>query len=183
VALTDDLDRIAAAAAAHAEPGEELAGILAAEPGGGSRSYLCAFDGEAGRTWLLLDDDGEPVTRRERVRDAASIVAVCEIAEDTAGGGQLEELRRQLVQLRLTEAPPGIEAAEEAALELERAIGAPPRVAAPAFLDAVGAKTMELERALGQGGPSAFAEAMKGGVAAAELFVDDVVRSYKRDLV
>jgi hypothetical protein len=182
VGLSDDLERIAAAAAAHAAPGEELAGILAAEPGTGSRSYLCAFrDGEE-RVWLVLDDDGAPVARRERVRDAASIVAVCELAEETAGGGQLDELRQQLVQLRLTENPPGIEEAEAAALELERTIGSPPRVASPAYLDAVGTATMALERALGQVGSSSFAEAMKATTGAVEAFVREVELRYKLDL-
>ena len=91
-------------------------------------------------------------TRRESVRETASIVALCELAEETAGGGQLEELRQQLVQLRLTESPEGIEDAEAAALALERVIGAPPRVASPAFLDAVGQATRELEQALGAAG-------------------------------
>jgi hypothetical protein len=177
--LGDDLDRIAAAAGPHAGPGESLAGVLAAEPGGGSRCYLCAFASEAGRSWLVLDEAGEPLVRRERVRDAASIVAVCELAEETAGGGQLEELRQQLVQVRMTENPPGIVDAEAAALALERTIGSPPRVASPAFLDAVGIATMELERALGQAGASAFAEAMKASVETVEAFVREVERSYK----
>jgi len=131
----------------------------------------------------VLDEAGEPVARRERVRDAASIVAVCELAEETAGGGQLEELRQQLVQLRMTENPPGIEDAEAAALALERTIGSPPRVASPAFLDAVGVATMELERALGQAGGSAFAEAMKASIETVEAFVREVERAYKLELV
>lgn len=181
--LSDDLDRIAASAERHVGPGERLAGVLAAEPGGGSRSYLCAFAADEGRSWLVLDGAGEPVARRERVRDAASIVAVCELAEETAAGGQLEELRQQLVRLRMTENPPGIDGAEAAALALERTIGAPPRVASPAFLDAVGSATIELERALGRGGGSAFAEAMKASVGTVEAFVREVERGYKLDLI
>jgi hypothetical protein len=122
------------------------------------------------------------VTRRETVRSAASIVALCELAEDTAGGGQLEELRAQLVQLRLTENPLGIEEAEEAALALERTIGAPPRVASPSFLDAVGAATRTLEQALGQAGGSAFAEAMKASVATIDAFTGEVEARYKLPL-
>jgi hypothetical protein len=173
VPLGDDLARIAASASAFGEVG----GVLAAEAVGGARTYLVAFAGEP-TAWLVLDEAGEPVRRRETVRDAASIVAVCELAEETAGGGQLEELRQQLVQLRLTENPAGIEDAEAAALELERTIGAPPRVASPAFLDAVGAATRELEQALGQAGGSAFAEAMKASVATVDAFVADVVDHY-----
>src|SRR5439155_22305621 len=111
-----------------------------------------------------------------------AIVALCELAEENAGGGQLEELRAQLVTLRLTEAPPGIEEAEAAALVLERVLGASPRVASPAYLDAIGAATRELERALGGLGPSPFTEAMKGSVETVELFVADVERGYKLEL-
>jgi hypothetical protein len=110
VPLGDDLARIAASASAFGEVG----GVLAAEAVGGARTYLVAFAGEPA-AWVVLDDAGEPVRRRETIRDAASIVAVCELAEETAGGGQLDELRQQLVQLRLTEHPDGIEDAEAAA--------------------------------------------------------------------
>jgi hypothetical protein len=182
MALPDDLLRIAAAAQRFAAPGEELAGVLAAEPVGSLRSYVCAFAAGEERSWLVLDDAGEPLTRRERVREAASIVAVCELAEENAGGGHLEELRQQLVQLRLTEQPEGIEDAEAAALELERTIGAPPRLASPAFLDAVGAGAMLLERALGQAGGSAFAEAMKASVPTIDAFTGEVEKLYKLPL-
>jgi hypothetical protein len=178
VGLIDDLARIAAAAARFGE----VTGVLAAEPVGGARSYVCAFGAGDERSWLVLDDAGEAVTRRERVREAASIVAVCELAEENAGGGQLEELRQRLVELRLTESPDGIEEAESAALALERTIGAPPRVASPAFLDAVGAATLELERALGQPGGSAFAEAMKASVATIDAFTGEVEARYKLPL-
>jgi hypothetical protein len=174
--LGDDLERIAEAASGFGE----VSGVLAAEPVGGARYYLVALGAEP--SWILLDGEGEPVQRRETVRDAASIVALCELAEETAGGGQLEELRRQLVQLRLTENPEGIEEAEAAALALERTIGAPPRVASPAFLDAVGAATQELERALGQAGGSAFAEAMKASVATVDAFAAEVLDRYAMPL-
>jgi hypothetical protein len=177
MSLAEDLERIAAAAARHGE----VAGVVAAEPIGGARRYVVAFGG-AERSWLVLDAAGEPVTRREGVRDAASIAALCEVAEETAGGGQLEELRQQLVQLRLTEQPEGIEEAEAAALALERVIGAPPRVASPAYLDAVGAATRELEDALGQAGGSPFAEAMKASIGTVDAFVGEVVARYRLPL-
>ena len=104
---------------------------MPAEPDPGERSYLCAFQSGEERTWLVLDDAGRPVTDRDRIRRAVSIIALSELAEESAGGGELEELRQQLVALRLSENPPGIEEAEEAALALERAIGAPPRLAEP----------------------------------------------------
>ena len=99
-----------------------------------------------------------------------------------AGGGDLEELREQLVALRLTESPQGIEEAEEAALELERAIGAPPRLAEPAYLDRVGAAARRLEQALGRATGSPFAEAMKQGMAAVDELVRDVETNYRATL-
>jgi hypothetical protein len=173
MALTDDLERIAAAAAAHGE----VTGVLAAEPSRGRRLYLVALGPEDVRRWLVLDDDGAPVDRRDEVRDTASIVALCELAADLAGGGDLEHLRSQLAQVRMVEQPPGIEEAEEAALELERTIGAPPRVSSPAYLDAIGAATLTLERALGET-TSPFSSAIRSSTGAVEEFVADVERGY-----
>jgi hypothetical protein len=180
--LREDLDRIAAAASKYASPGEKLAGIVPGEAEPGERSYLCAFQSGEERSWLVLDDEGRPVTDRDRIRRAVSIIAMSELAEESAGGGELEELRQQLVALRLSENPPGIEAAEEAALALERAIGAPPRIAEPAYLDRVGEATRRLEAALGPSAGSPFAEAMKQGLAAAEELTHDVLAGYKLPL-
>jgi hypothetical protein len=175
--LADDLARIAVSAAAHGP----VSGVLAAEPGRGRRFYLVAFGAEGDREWLVLDDQGAPVEQRDDVRDTASIVALCELAGDLAGGGDLEALRTRLAQVRIIEQPPGIEEAEEAALALERAIGAPPRVAKPAYLDEVGAATMALERALGES-TSPFSAAVRASTGTVEEFVADVERGYKLDL-
>jgi hypothetical protein len=179
VTLADELDRVAEAAAGFADPGEELAGILVAEPGPGRRVYVCAFDGADGRSWLALDDERRPLRRRADVRDAVSIAALCEIAVESAGGGDLEDLRAQLVALRLRENPPGVEEAEDAALELERTIGGAPRVASAEYLDAVGQATQRLEYALGQDGPSPFAAAMKTALGTVESLSAEVEANYK----
>jgi hypothetical protein len=183
VALRDDLDRAAAAAAPFAGDGEELTGVVPAEPEPGERTYLCAFAAGAERTWLVLDDRGEALTSRDAVRRTVSITAMCELAEESAGGGELGELRERLVALRLTENPPGIEEAEDAALALEQAIGAPPRLAEPAYLDRVGDATRRLEEALGPSGGSPFAEAMKMGLGTVEELAHDVESNYKLSLV
>jgi hypothetical protein len=113
-----------------------------------------------------------------RIREVVSIAALVELAEETAGGGDLEELRSQLVALRLTENPAGIDEAEEAALALEEAIGGAPRVATPEQLDAIGAATLRLERVLGGEG-SPFAVAMKQATATVEELTRDVEAAYK----
>jgi hypothetical protein len=182
VALTDELERIAAPAANFAEDGEQLVGVLAAEPQQGERAYVCSYSDGDRRSWLLLDADGHPVASRKAVRDAVSIAALCEVAAEAAAGGDLEALRSQLVALRLTERPAGIEEAEEAALALERAISGPPVLATPAYLDEVGAATMRLERALGNGMASPFAEAMKAAGTSVDALVQEVEASYKGQL-
>lgn len=182
MALQDDLDRIAEAATHFAADGDELAGVLAAEPASGGRVYLCAFRAVEQLAWLALDDEGRPVTERERVREAASLVALGELAEESAGGGELDELRSRLVALRLTENPPGIDEAEEAVVDLQRILGAPPRLATPTYLDEVGAATKRLEDLLGTPGSSPFAEAMKASAGAVQSFTEDVEEHYKAEL-
>jgi hypothetical protein len=182
VSLAEDLERIAASAIAFASGEEKLAGVLAAEPAQGGRVYLCAYRSGEDVSWLALDDSGEPVTDRERVREAASLVALSELAEESAGGGELDELRSRLVALRLTENPDGIDEAEEAVLHLQLTLGAPPRLATARYLDDVGAATKRLEDALGSPGSSPFAEAMKASAGAVQSFTSDVESNYKESL-
>ena len=82
--------------------------------------------------------------------------------------------------LRVTENPEGIDEAEEALLELQRVIGAPPALATPARLDAIGVATRRLELALGgalHGSP--FADAMRGAGDAVDALTSDVERDYR----
>ncbi len=182
MALSDDLSGIAVAAAAHAAPGEQVEAILVAEPFPERRTYLCAFRAQNGQMWLGLDSGGDPVTSRDRVREAVSIAAMCEVAEESAAGGELEELRARLLTLRLTESPHGIEEAEAAALALETILGRLPRVASPAYLDEIGVATRRLERALGSEGDSPFAVAMQQALGAVEELARDVEANYKLPL-
>jgi hypothetical protein len=175
--LEEDLVRIAGAATAHGD----VTAVLAAEPASGMRRYLVALGEDVERRWLVLDDAGAVVTLRDEIRDTASIVAMCELAEDLAGGGDLEQLRVELARVRIVEQPPGLAEAEEAALGLERALGAPPRLATPAFLDAVGAATVALERALGETS-SPFSAAIRGATGAVDEFVREVERDYAAEL-
>ena len=81
----DDLGRAADAAAGYVRPGERVEAILAAEPAPGRRVYLCAFAGPAGRSWLALDEGFRPVSSRASLREAVSIAALCELADEQAG--------------------------------------------------------------------------------------------------
>ncbi len=83
--LEQDLRRIAERAAVYAADGEDVAGIVPAEPASGIRLYVCAYGNEDAASWLVLDATGVPVSDREIVRDAVSIAALCEVAEDAAG--------------------------------------------------------------------------------------------------
>jgi hypothetical protein len=180
--LGEELETIAARAAQQADDDEAVAAVIPAESSSG-RVYLCAFrHGDEDTTWLLLDAAGEPVVERAAVRDAASLVALVELAEDNAAGGELDELRSRLVGLRVTENPPGLEEAIAAVDELERAVGTPPRVASTEHLERVGAAVRKLEDALGSGPGSPFASAMKSGAGAVQEFVADVEANYKRQL-
>jgi hypothetical protein len=83
VALSEDVSRIAGVAAQHRAPGQRVVAVLVVESATGERVYLSAFaDGEGRQEWLAFDDDGRPVTDRARVREAASIAALVEVAEE-----------------------------------------------------------------------------------------------------
>jgi hypothetical protein len=179
VEVSASLARIAAAAERFAESGEQVTGILSAEPVTGRRVYLCAFESERGVSWLALDEGTEPVSDRGLVREAASLAALCEVAEESAGGGRLDELQARLVELQRMEAPDGIEEAAEAAAELVRTLETAPRVARPSYLDAVGAASRRLERALGDADRSPFAAAMQQAMPAVDELTAQIELNYK----
>jgi hypothetical protein len=181
--LEEELAAARAAAEGFASEGEALEGIVPTEPGGrGERVYLCAYGRDGERSWLALDARGRPVAERVVVREAASIAALCEVAEESAGGGDIGELRARLVELRLLENPEGIEEAEAAAAALHETVARPPRVASLPYLDAVGVAAQKLERALGDDGASPFAAAMTSGAGAAEELATEIVSRHKTPL-
>jgi hypothetical protein len=180
MALTDDLDRIGAAAESFAAPGERVTAVLAAEPLGRGRVYLCAYATADGQTtWLVLDDDARPVADPKLIRDAAQLAALCEVAADAAGGEELDELRARLRELAETDRPEGIEEAEAAAAAVAAALADEPRVATTEFLDRIGALQRQLEHALGTGAASPFATLMQQALGPVEELTADVERHYK----
>jgi len=183
VALSDDLEQIAAAAAAFAAPGERVTGILAAEPLHVGRIFLCAYAaGDERPAWLALDADGTPVASLAAVREAAKLAALCEVAEESAGGGDLPELRQRLRELRETEAPEGVEVAEAAAAELAETLEPEPRLATVDYLDRLGAAARRLEQALGDDAGSPFANAMQQALPAVDDVAAEVEQRYKGPL-
>lgn len=183
--LAEELDGIAAVAATLTRPEERVVAILPTEARPGRRVYLCAFGArhEGAESWIALDAAGRPVAERQVVRDAISIAAMCELAGETAAGGDLDELRSQLVALRITESPAGIEEAERALEELRHVVGSPPQLATSARLDAIGRAARELEIALGgELRASPFAQAMIGAPAVVEQLAADVEGSYRAQL-
>ena len=184
MSLTDDVERIGTAAQALAAPGERVTGVLAAEPAGVGRVYLCAYEtGDGGHAWLALDGEAQPIRNPRTVREAASLAALCEVAAESAGGPELEELRLRLAELRETDAPEGIEEAEAAAAALAAALGEhEPRLATPDWLDSIGVLSRRLEHTLGTGSVSPFATAMQQALPAVEELAADVERNYKGEL-
>jgi hypothetical protein len=182
VDLADELERVAAMAAkaAGAAPGDTVSGVIPTEPAPGQRIYLCAFDGADGyRSWLAVREDGGLVESRVELREAISIAALCEVAVDAAGGGDLDTLIARLEELRRTEAPEGIEDAEEAARALRDVLAEPPQVASPTRLDEIGAVTRRLERELDPTGPSPFSAAMQSSQGAVGELQREIEAGYR----
>jgi hypothetical protein len=182
MALSDELERIAESAQAFAAAGEQLAGVLPTESLTAGRVYLCAFESPAGHAWLGLDAAGAPIADRHTVREAAQIAGLCEIAEESAGGGDLPQLIARLEEIRRADAPQGIEEAESAARALAAVIEPEPRLATPGYLDRIGAAARRLEQTLGDDAGSPFAAAMQSAIPAVDELAAEVERTYKGPL-
>jgi hypothetical protein len=178
VSLEDDLERIAGRARGFASAGEALAVVIPTEPASGARVYLCAFAAEDERSWLALDDAGEPVRDRTLVHDAVTVAALCELAEESAAGGDPDGLEERLVELGQTE-DVDVTDAREALADLRSVLLDPPRVASPVYLDRIGLATRRFEQELGEVGASPFAEAMRKGSAAVEGLAAEVEGTYR----
>ena len=183
VALVDELERVGMLAAAHAGPGDVVSGLIAAEPTVGHRVYVCSFDdADSRRSWLAIRDDGTPVMSRVDLREAVSIAALCEVAAEAAGGGDLDALIARLVEIREQEAPPGIEDAEEAARALRGVLGDPPQLASPERLDEIGTAVRRLERELDSAVSSPFTAALRSSQAAVAELEREIEAGYRLDL-
>ena len=181
--LEDELERAVDAAGSHSEPGDVISAVLPTEPEPGRRVYLCAFDGADGfRSWLAVDGEGRTVVDRAELRSAISIAALCEVAADAAGGGDLDELVARLEELRSREDQAGIADAIAAARELQHVLGDPPQLASGSRLDAIGAATRRLEKELDPTGASPFGTAMQAAQAAVAELQREIEAGYRTEL-
>ncbi len=179
MSLVGELERIAELVA-DTDGDDRVVAVLAAEPSQGRRVYVCALESDVGaRTWLAVDGGGAPITSRRDLRDAVAIAALCEIAEEAAGGGDLDDLLGRLVAVRISEQPAGIEEAEAAVRALQHTIGVAPQLATPARLDEIGAATRRLELALDPMAGSPFAAALRASQDAIDELVKEIESTYR----
>lgn len=180
MSLGDELEQIAEQAREHAEDEEVLVVVIPAEPADGTRVYLCAFSSaEDSRTWLALDRSGATIADRALVHEAVTVAALCELAEESAAGGDLDGFEARLAELAQAEGADLVADAQNALAELRAVLVPPPRIASPVYLDRIGLATRRFEQALGEIGSSPFAEAMKQGSTAVEGLAAEVEGSYK----
>jgi hypothetical protein len=183
VELSDELALIAGLAAGHGGPGDAVSAVIATEPRPGDRVYLCAFDGGDGlRSWLAVRADGAPVTSRRDLREAVSIAALCEVAGEAAGGGDVDGLVARLAELRRVEAPEGIDDAVAAAEALRAVLGDPPWLASPTRLDEIGVATRRLEQELDPLAASPFSVAMQSAQGAVGELQREIEAGYRLPL-
>jgi hypothetical protein len=140
VSLEEELAAAREAAAVHAGPGERVAAVIPAEPAGGLRVHLVAFEGGERLGYVMLDTAGDTVADERLVRDAVSLIAICELAEEVAMAGAAAEIAERFQALAglLAEDEPEASAAARRVAEAARVVGkvaAGPRVATPGYLD------------------------------------------------
>ena len=112
------------------------------------------------------------------MREVASIVVMCELAEELAGGGELDELRARLAQLRMTEQPAGDRGGRGGGARRWSARSARRRASPrPRTSTTVGAATLALEHALGEL-ESPFASALRSSTGAMDGFLAEVETRY-----
>jgi hypothetical protein len=145
VTLADELAAAAAAAGAHAAAGEEVAAVMAAEPGAGARVYVVALAAGDELSYLALDAALAPVRDERLLRDAVALAAMAERAEEASGAVAADDIAAAADRASAELTAAGEEAAAAAADEVGgaarqlAAAAAGPRVATPAYLDRMAA--------------------------------------------
>jgi hypothetical protein len=163
MASEDQLLAAAVAAKPFAAAGEEVVGVLVADPFDRGLVYLCALgppaeDDEFDEDevpelgWIAIDGDGLALADSRRVHQAATLVALCETAEEAAlvpDAAEIAEAAERALALAGNERPDlsaALEAVRVAALAAA-AHGAGLRVARSGYVD----ELAEAARGIGSG--------------------------------
>jgi hypothetical protein len=149
-----DLAGAAAVALALVDDDEEIAAVLPCDPGGnGELVYLCALrasDAEELTGWLAIAGE-HAITVADTVRRAASIVALCETAEEAAGVPDADALLAAVQRSREQAGDvPGLATALAACEPPAQALAGGAtgvRVASDAYVDGIGRELLALDAA------------------------------------
>ncbi|HEY3764804.1 MAG TPA: hypothetical protein VGL44_06565 [Gaiellales bacterium] len=152
--LEQELETTLAAAGRHAGPGEHAVAVIAAEPQSGTRVYVVAFESGGELGYVALDAAGAAVSDRRLIKDAVTLAALAERAEEVSGATAAEELAERFGAAARTLRAAGATVAADAADAVVATAGrlsaaaAGPRAATPQFLDALAPLAAELASVL-----------------------------------
>src|SRR6185312_2916182 len=195
MASEDQLLAAAAAAKPFATAGEEVVGVVLADPFERGLVFLCALgpagpDDDAGDDdvpelgWIAVDGDGLALSDARRVQEAAMLVALCETAEAAAlaaaAHGEGLRIARTGYVDELADAARGLSAGAAAlqgrGAELSASLSGealdPAEPLARAVWDV-------LERIAAAGSPEHFSEALGDAAPAISAFAEDVLEHYR----
>lgn len=153
MSLELELEAARDAAQSLAGNGEQVAAVMASEPGLAARVYLIAFGTDGEHTYLALGADLSPVRDRRLVRDAVVMLALAERAEEASAALHTDALEQEfaVAEQALRDGHPAeAAAAADVRTALQRLADAAdgPRVATPLYLDTIGAASGRLAVAL-----------------------------------
>jgi hypothetical protein len=151
--LEQELEATLAAAGRHALGDERPVAVIATEPASGARVYVIAFAAGADLAYIALDGSGAPVSDRQVVRDAVSLAALAERAEEVSGATAAEELMALFTEAAQRLRPEREDAAAAAdavvaAVARLAAAATGPRPATAQYLDRMAALAADLAEAL-----------------------------------
>jgi hypothetical protein len=152
--LAEELEAAHAAASELTGPGERVAAVMASEPGAGVRVYLVAYESAEGISYVALDAALRPLSDPRVVREAVTVLALAERAEEASAATVADELVDALEQARAELDAAGLDEASTSAREAGDAAAAVgeaasgPRVASPVYLDEMAAAAAALDTPL-----------------------------------
>jgi hypothetical protein len=154
MSLEQELEATLAAAGRHARRDEQPVAVIATEPASDTRVYVIAFAAGGELAYIALDGAGAPVSDRRLLRDAVSLAALAERAEEVSGATAAAELltlfAAAAAALRDAGAEDAAAAADAVSAATQRLADAAtgPRPATPRFLDQIAALAADLAAAL-----------------------------------